>query len=72
MDYSSPGSSVRGILQARILEGVSHALLQEIFPTQELNQCLLHCRWVLYQLNYLGSPNFSYVIFNMKSALATL
>ena len=72
MDCSLPGSSVHRILRARILEGVSHALLQEIFPTQESNWCLLHCRRVLYQLSYLGSPNFSYIIFNIKSALATL
>ena len=39
MDYSSPGSSVHGILQARILE---YFLLQVIFPTQGLNQGLLH------------------------------
>ena len=24
--------------------------LQGIFPTQELNRALLHCRWILYQL----------------------
>ena len=33
-----------------------HALLQGIFPTQGLNQGLLHCRWILYKLSYLGSP----------------
>ena len=31
-------------------------LLQGIFPTQELNQGLLHCRQILYQLSYQGSP----------------
>ena len=31
-------------------------LLQQIFQTQELNQVLLHCRWILYQLSYQGSP----------------
>ena len=31
-------------------------LLQGIFPTQELNQSLLHCRQVLYQLSYQESP----------------
>ena len=31
-------------------------LLQGNFPTQELNQGLLHCRWSLYQLRYQGSP----------------
>ena len=25
-----------------------HFLLQEIFPTQELDLCLLHCRWILH------------------------
>ena len=33
------------------------SLLQGIFPTQELNQGLLHCRRILYQLSYQGSPN---------------
>ena len=28
----------------------SLSLLQGIFPTQESNQGLLHCRWILYQL----------------------
>ena len=31
-------------------------LLQGIFPTQELNWVLLHCRQILYQLSYEGSP----------------
>ena len=34
----------------------SLSLLQWIFPTQELNQGLLHCRRILYQLSYEGSP----------------
>ena len=29
----------------------SLSLLQQIFLTQELNWCLLHCRWILYQLS---------------------
>ena len=28
------------------------SLLQCIFPTQEFNWGLLHCRWILYQLSY--------------------
>ena len=46
MDCSPPGSSVHGILQARILVWVCHALLQGIFPTQGRNPhllFLLHC-----------------------------
>ena len=27
------------------------SLLQRIFPTQESNQGLLHCRWILYQIS---------------------
>ena len=34
----------------------SLSLLWRIFLTQELNQGLLHCRWILYQLSYQGSP----------------
>ena len=34
-------------------------LLQWIFPTQELNWGLLHCRWILYQLTYQGSPEYN-------------
>ena len=34
----------------------SLSLLQGIFLTQESNQGLLHCRWILYQLSYQGSP----------------
>ena len=33
----------------------SHFLLQRIFPTQESNQCLLHCSQILYYLSHLGS-----------------
>ena len=38
----------------------SLSLLQQIFPTQESNQGLLHCRWILYQLSYQGSPYNEY------------
>ena len=34
----------------------SLSLLQGVFPTQGLNTGLLHCRLILYQLNYKGSP----------------
>ena len=33
-----------------------HFLLQGTFPTQEMNLGLLHCRQILYQLSYEGSP----------------
>ena len=34
----------------------SLSLLQQIFQTQESNWGLLHCRWILHQLSYYGSP----------------
>ena len=47
VNWSPPGSSVLGILQARILEWVGHFLLQGNFPTQGSNPGLLHCRQTL-------------------------
>ena len=43
----------------------SLSLLQGIFPTQESNQGLLHCRKILCQLSHKGSPGVS--IFPSKS-----
>ena len=43
--------SVNGCLRM-----VCHFLLQGIFPTQGSNLGLLHCRQILYQLSYKGSP----------------
>ena len=69
VDYSPPGSSVHGILQARRLEWVAISFLQGIFPTQGLNPGLLHCRWILHHLSHQGSlsgkdemPNFGRII----------
>jgi len=46
--WNSPGQNI----------GVgSLSLLQGIFPTQESNQGLLHCRWILYQLSYQRIPH---------------
>jgi hypothetical protein len=50
------GYTVHGILQARILEWVAFPFSRAIFPTQESNQGLLHCRHILYQLSYQGNP----------------
>ena len=55
-DLQPSRSSVRGILQARILEWVAMSLLQGIFPTQGLNPGLLHCRQIFYQLSHKGNP----------------
>ena len=48
VDYSLPGSSIHGILQAGILEWVAISLLQGIFPTQGSTQGLPHCRQTFY------------------------
>ena len=37
----------------------SLSLFQQIFPTQELNQSLLHFKQILYQLSYQGSPEYN-------------
>ena len=55
MDCSLPGSSVHGILQARILEWVAIPVSRGIFPVQGLNLDLLHCRQILYHLSHQGS-----------------
>ena len=47
MDCSLPGSSVHGILHARILESVAIPFSRGFFPTQELNPGLLYCRQIL-------------------------
>ena len=54
MDYSPPGSSVHGILQARILECVA-------IPFSRGSSCLrdetwVSRRWILYHLSHQGSP----------------
>ena len=54
IDCSPPGSSVHGILPARILELSCRSLLQGIFQTQGSNLGLLHCRQILYHLSHHG------------------
>ena len=39
----------------------SLSLLQGIFPSQESNWGLLHCRQILYQLSYQGSPRVKHM-----------
>ena len=61
MDHSPPGSSVHGILQARILEGGAISFSRGIFSNQGLNPHLyVSCigRQVLYPSHLLGSPLF--------------
>ena len=58
-------------LQARILGVGSHALLQGIFPTQELNLGLAHCRQIRYCLSHKGSPSNEYLYFSAPEFLLT-
>ena len=58
MACSLPGSSVRGFLQARILEWVACCVLLQIFLIQGLNHrllCLLHWQADSLPLRHLGS-----------------
>ena len=48
MVCSPPGSSVHGDSLGKNTGVGCHALLQGIFPIQELNPGLPHCRWILY------------------------
>ena len=57
MDCSPPGSSVHGILQARILEWVAVSFSRGSSPTQGSNPGLPHCRQILYHLSHQVSFN---------------
>ena len=52
-DYSLPGSSVNGILQARILEWVAIPFSR---GSSQPKPGLPHCRWILYSLSHQESP----------------
>ena len=56
MDCSPPGSSVHGDSPGKNTGVGCHALLQEIFPIQELSPGLPHCRRIFYHLSHQGSP----------------
>ena len=58
MDYSSPGSSVQGTLQARILEWVAILFSRgSCQPRDPTHVSYVFCigRWILYQWCHLGS-----------------
>ena len=48
----------------------SLSLLQWIFPTQESNPGLPHCKWILYQLSHQGSPSAKKVQFSSLQSLS--
>ena len=69
MKCSLPGSSVHGIGKNT---GVgSHSLLQVIFPTQNSNLGLLHCRQIPYHLSHQGSPIISQKISIIVTSIHT-
>ena len=62
MDHSLPGSSVYGILQARILEWVAMSSYKGSSWLRNRTMSLVSCigRWVLYLQRHLGSPASKY------------
>ena len=54
--FSPPGSSVHGIIQARILEYVAISFSRGSSRPRDLNLGLLHCRQFLYHLSHQGRP----------------
>ena len=62
MDCSSPGSSVYGIFQARILEWLPFPSPgEDPFPTQGSNLGLLYCKQILYHLSHQVNPVTLYI-----------
>ena len=74
-DLTNPGIESRSpTLQADSLLLGSLCLLQVIFPTQESNWGLLHCRRILYQLSYQGgqgSPIHIHISIQRETALSS-
>ena len=60
MDCSPPDSSVHGNSLGKNTGVGCHALLQGIFLTWGLNQCLLHRRGILYPLSHHEAHRYSY------------
>ena len=59
MNGSLSGSSIHGIFQGGVLEWIATSFSRGIFPTQELNLGLPHCRQMLYRLSRQGSPDLT-------------
>jgi len=69
MDYSSPGSAVHGILQARILNEVAIAFFRDL-PDLGSEPGLLHCRKILYPLSHV--PCLGSLLLTSYSNMVTL
>ena len=56
MDYSPRGSSATGFSRQEYWSGLPCPPCQGIFPIQESNLGLLHCRRILYYLSHQETP----------------
>ena len=72
MDCSLPGSSVHGILQARILEWVAIPFSRGSSQTQRSDPGFLHFRQILYHLSHQGSLLYCKVSTMPRSLLVWL
>ena len=72
MDYSPPGSSVQSDSPGKNTGKGCHALLQRIFPTEVLNEGLLHYKRILYHLSHQGSPLDTMYVLNFKIFMSLL
>ena len=61
MDHSPPGSSVHEILKARILEWTAMPSSRGSSQPRDRICICLYCRWILYPLSHLESPELSYI-----------
>ena len=68
MDYSPPDSSVRGILEARILEWVAISSSRDL-PDSGIEPGSPHHRQILYCLSHQGSPSMKPKIDQLDSAI---
>ena len=65
MDYASPGSSVHGIFQARVLEWVATSYSGgSSWPRDQTHISCISCtgRQILYHSCHLGSPSFPFIV----------
>ena len=68
MDCSPPGSSVHGLLQARILEWVAISSSSRSCCPGDQTQASCSGIWILYCLRHQGCPIFLQVITNVSEA----
>ena len=71
MDCSPPGSSVHGILQARILESVAISFSRESSQPRDQTHFSLHWKVDSFPLSHQGSPSESTTLTNGINALIT-